>query len=412
MESRDAIYLIAAATLTAVLAYKLRHLYRNRANPKLWAICSLILFGGLEFWFSAPANASRVNEVTGVSNIAMPLIFCSATINAASVVVLALYWRYPPEAAWRRIRWVLALYGLDIAAMVVLFGMSSVPKERMFADFITEYATQPTVGAFLMIRFVTALITAGSIALCCFAWARSPDFDHLPWLRRALRLWAAASSCFAVYGAVSAGIVVATWLRMDALNQVFEAIVPLTALVGASFAGAALVAPLLGARWRALRLWVDQWRVFFLLRPLHRAMSRVAPGQVFVAEGKRLDPHHRTRRMVIEFGDWQLLLAPLLDPAIGAAAERLGQEADLASEDLATTVEAAQLKAALCTWERSGATDRGRTDPPTPRHDDARDGNLDSELLWWVRVARAFGSSPVVAKASAQQAGSPAARPV
>jgi hypothetical protein len=122
--------------------------------------------------------------------------------------------------------------------------------------------------------------------------------------------------------------------------------------------------------------------------------------------------------VVIELNDWRCTLAPLFDPVVEAAADRLCREAGLNEKQRAATVEAARLKAAMSLWRRHGTTpvaaatgleDRsedqsfdvqgGESHADTDAHDGVA---LDQELVWWTDVARAFGGSPIVAAALSQ----------
>ncbi|WP_441297560.1 DUF6545 domain-containing protein [Actinosynnema sp. ALI-1.44] len=107
-----------------------------------------------------------------------------------------------------------------------------------------------------------------------------------------------------------------------------------------------------------------------------------------MARGKRLCPHHRVRRQLLELSEWRWALAPRFDPDVRSAAERTARVRGLSGTDLDSAVEAAQLKAAVNHSRRAAGTAYPEA---------TQDGSgLDSECAWWVAVAQAFRGSPVV----------------
>ncbi|WP_046470407.1 MAB_1171c family putative transporter [Allosalinactinospora lopnorensis] len=400
MTSRDIVFAVCAAVLVAVLVYKLRHLRARWGDPRLWALCTVLFLLVVIMWFSAPASQSWAGRVTGIPNFAVLLNLCFSSAVAAAYLTLALLWRYPTERAWPPIRWILTAYALTLAAMVVLFGLSSVPEERPF-DFPVYYATQPTVAAFVGIWLVSLLVGGTILAYWCFSWARAED-SNLPWLRCGLRLYGTVPLIGNAYALLQLAAVCANWFGVHALNPLARWLtLPAGIAVGALLA-AALVVPVWGPRWPAVRLWARRWRVLPALWSLHRALRPVAPEVVFVAPGKRLNPHHRVRRMMMELSDWRWMLAPLFDPAVAAAAQRAGRQAGLTEHQISTVIEAAQLKAAARAWGDGARASDTAAERHSSCEEAPRDGAGVDELTWWLHLARAF-RSPMVETALAEQ---------
>lgn len=392
MQVRDLVFLLCAVAFAGVFVYKFRHLWSRWSSPMLWALCSIPLLGATDMWVLAPSNQSWLNEVTGVSNIGALFSNVLASAMAASFLTVALLWRYPAPEAWPRICRVLIAYGAAIAAASTLFAISSVPEERL-TDFGTNYATQFTVAAFLTICLAADVGGTAVLAILCLDWARRRDYAQVPWLRRGLRLYGLGSlvTALALFGEWV--ILASNWFGLHAWNSFTGVPTMFAALVAGPLVTGGLVVPIWGPRWPAVRRWMHLWRVLPVLRSLHRALRPVAPDIVFVSPGRRWNPHHRVRRMVIELSDWRWMLAPLFDPAVAAQAEERGRRAGLTGDALAAAVEAAALDAAVRAWERGDRPDAGPTgERPTHQEEDIRDGtDLETELAWWLEVARAFG---------------------
>lgn len=394
----NVVFPLCAVTLTILLGYKFRHLRSRWSNARVWALCATVFFFALSMWSAFPAGAIWITRTSGVPNLAELLTAVFLCALGASFLLLALLWRYPTATARPKIRWVLAVYSLVIAAITVLFMVSDVPVERP-VDFTFYYARQPTVAAMYSIYYVSTAIGATVLARWCFVWARHEDYASLPYLRRGLRLYGGAGIVLGVYSVVRLATMAANWAGSSALNPVGNDITVAAALGGCVLLGSALTVPVWGPRWRRVRRSVRLWADLWTLRPLRRALRETNPDVVFVAPGRRLDVQHRIRRAMIELSDWRWTLAPMFDPAVREAVCALGPRLGLTAGQLPVAVEAAQLRAALDAWRRGARAG----DFPADRFSDERDGtDLDGELAWWCQVARAFDRSAVVDRALAE----------
>ncbi|HEX2313918.1 MAG TPA: MAB_1171c family putative transporter [Thermomonospora sp.] len=396
---RNLAFPFCAAVLTAIFVYKLRHLRSQWGNARLWALCGTVFFFGATLWSASPAAAAWINRVTGVTNLAELVAAICLSGLAALFLILALLWRYPTSLAWPRLRWVLAGYSLLVTVISVLFVLSDVPVERTI-DYPYYYARQPTVAVSYTVYYTSTLAGSTILARWCFGWARHPDYAGLPYLRRGLRMYAGFGVVLSVYSLVRLVSLAGNWFGTDALNPIGSAASVVGAPFGCFFLAAAMVVPVYGPRWPRVRRAVRRAARFRTLRSLHRALTEVDPSVVFVARGRRLDLQHRIRRAIIELSDWRWALAPLFDATVEEVVHGLAGR-DLPEEELATLVEATQLRVALEAW-RAGARSAGA---PAHVHDE-RDGNdIDLELEWWCQVARAFARSPLVDQAVARVRG-------
>ncbi|WP_113703421.1 MAB_1171c family putative transporter [Nonomuraea lactucae] len=386
------VYPLCATVLTLLLAGRLRRLRRRRGSAPLWALCGTLFFPVLALWLRAGTNAEHFDRVTGVPNLSVLVLYSCTSAFTACALATTLLWREPAERARRRVRWVLAGYGLVIATMAALFFARPMPGEHPL-NFALHHGGQPTVRALAAVWLTSVLIGTVTFGWCCFTWARDGDYADHPWLRRGLRHYGAAGWVLATYTLVRGAAVGASWLGTPDLNTVATTAAAPVVLAGSFFLAAAVMLPVWGPRIQDLRRWAWGWRVFAGLWRLHRALRHVEPALVFVAPGRRLDPHHRVRRMVIELADWRWRLAPMFDPEVEEEATRLGRLADLPGDRLRAAVEAARLKAAAYASHRHP---RSRGPHLSEEEQDCGDIQIHAEVAWWTEVARAFRRSPIV----------------
>jgi hypothetical protein len=147
--------------------------------------------------------------------------------------------------------------------------------------------------------------------------------------------------------------------------------------------------------------WVRQRRAYRTLRPLWLDVYRASPGIALTPPESRLrellalrDLEFRLYRRVIEIRDGRLALLPYLDESAADVAARFGRREGLSGDDLEAVVEAARIAAAL---ESKAA---GRPPRRGGRETDVHGGHdLETEVTWLERVARAYVDSPVVRRA-------------
>ncbi|MFI6097035.1 MAB_1171c family putative transporter [Lentzea sp. NPDC051213] len=384
------IYLSCGIVGLLLLAYKIRALRSSWGSPRVVALISTVFFSAFAVLFAAPANITWINWVSGMPNFAALIVYSLVVCFAGAAFALVLYWRYPPEQAWHRVRLIIISYGSIVAAMIVLFFKSEVGEERQ-VDFDTFYATQPTVAVFLFIYLVATMVGCGGQAYHCWQGARDEAISARPWLARGLRWY-----CFAGLFPVAFAVIKLFVLLMDWVGERSFDVLSMTAPLMASLSifplVIAMALPVFGPRRPSPSLWVRRWRTYFALRPLHRALVHVNPGIVLIAPGKFLNPHHRVRRQIIELNDWRWALTPYFDLSVGETATSLARQAALPKDELAAVVEAAQLRAAGSGGRRKPAKRR-----PAAEIVDGTD--LATEHDRWVRISRAFQHSPIVVAA-------------
>ncbi|NGO47216.1 DUF6545 domain-containing protein [Streptomyces ureilyticus] len=261
----DFIFYLSGGLLLLACLLKLPALLRARGRDWLLSsICALLLVGGGVLITAAPSSVVFLRRVTGVTNLAAPVVYILLTAFSAASIVLVLHWRGGPDVAHTRrlSRITIVTYGIICALIAVLFALGDTPVERV-TDFDTYYATTPYIRE-MIVLYVTAhavaSLTAGRL---CWRW--SHDVDGM--LRVGLRVLAVCYLMhYGVYDPAVAGAVVARWAGYDwnFLIDVARAMTAPSAALGAI----GVILPLLGRRSEdAIRYWQ--------LAPLARAVRPV-----------------------------------------------------------------------------------------------------------------------------------------
>jgi hypothetical protein len=391
--SFDVIFLCGALLGGLALAYKALRLYRHGGHARSWALTITLAYAVGTAVMSVPMFTVWFDGFVGIASFSTLLEACMEAGFACGALSLVTYWRYPIRRACELV-WLFSkiFFGL-VAVLALLFILSTFPGGHM-VDFISQYAHQPTVSAFILVYLIPTTIATAASTRGCGKAAKDPDLAGFPWLRRVLRCLQIAVGFALVHLLGQYVGLFAVWFGWDSLNWVSPTARAVSAF---GFIPGAIAAALPGIERLKPRvgLAAERWQVFMLLRPMHRSLRYVNPAVVFVARGKRFDPHHRVRRQLLELSEWRWTLAPRFDPEVRSAAERIGALRGLTGVDLEVTVEAAQLKAAIHHTRRASGS-------PIVREVTHDGSGLDSEYAWWVAVAHAFRHSNVVTAALAE----------
>ncbi|TCO65894.1 MAB_1171c family putative transporter [Actinocrispum wychmicini] len=387
----DVVFLTGAIIGTLATTFKLSRLYRYGGHPRSWALTITLAYATGTAFMSAPSFTTWFDTWTGVGNFSTLLEVWFECGFACGAISLVTYWRFAAKRACQLVWRFSRIFFAVIVLLTALFLMSDVRGSDKLA-FTTQFGTQPTVAAFVLVYLIPTTIAVAASTRGCGRAAKDPDIANVPWLRRVLRCLQ-VGVMFALLHLLGQFFALASvWFEWQYVEWVPPVMSGLSVL---GFVPGAIAAVLPGVeRLRPqLGLCAERWHVFTLLRPLHRALRFVNPEVVFVAKGKKFSPHHRVRRQMLELSEWRWALAPRFDPTVRATAERIGVGCGLSGDELLATVEAAQLKAAIHAGRESD----------TVMVEATTDGSgLDSEYAWWVAVAKAFRDSPVVTAALAQ----------
>ena len=336
-----ALYLVWNTFGMLVLLFRWPAVGKRRWQPRAWTAYTMINCVSLFVLALGPYLGAAVRPQPPN---ALWLIIWSA-IGSGLVAVATLFYR-PPQPPMRRL-----LGGYDVAKVLGAIWLA------------TMVAPVPGSVRTVLMFVLPTLVGAGVLVYRCWRVARHGRLDVVAFVVGALAV-----------------VLLAYEIAHIVAGTPFIPATPMVALVARVPAGVDVVS----RAWR----WLDMWRAFGRLRPLHRALRKVNPAAVLVSRGKRFDPYHRIRRSLLELGEWRWALSARFDPTVAAQADRLGRRAGLTGTALSAVVEAAQLKAAASKPPRGNADVRTLTADGT---------GVAGERAWWTAVALAYRRSPVVA---------------
>ncbi|WP_329277410.1 MAB_1171c family putative transporter [Streptomyces sp. NBC_01451] len=253
--------------LTAALVFKLPSIVRLWRDPLRRAVGGLLLLACGIFVLAAPPAVAWTNRVTGVPNLAAPLVYSFLVAFCGASLLLMIAWRggltghSPGSARARRaMRWVAAGHMCVIVALWALFALADVPVERR-RDLDTYYARTPFMRE-LIVLYLLAHTTS-----CVLTYRLIRDWIHTValdvWLRRGLRSLAVGYAANLVFDAAKGTAVVARWAGAD-LDPLSTELAPLAAGFAAVLIATGFVLPHAGQYLR------DRWRI-------RRGLLRLGP---------------------------------------------------------------------------------------------------------------------------------------
>ena len=416
-----ALYAVCAAAGWLAFGYKLRDLRRDRDNRVLRAMVYAFCSFAAGVTFAIPPFASGVEGLTGLPNLAKLLAHAGVMAIAAQAEVLLLFLALPPEQAAPRARRRLWASGAAFAVLAALWV--STVRDDPPIRLTVEYASHPTVTAYLAVYLCVFVVYSADITRLCWRFAR---ISPRPWLRRGLRITAAGSAFGLTYCVTKAGFLAGYRLGRHPGGEAEIAAVLVT--VAALLMTVGFTLPAWGPTVDVALAWCRRQRTWRRLQPLWRDITAALPHLVLDDEAHRpivalRDIDYALHRRITEIRDGRLALRPFIDQDVAALATRLahitapaasgatddptsaGITAPAASDATddptsAATVEAAMIAAGIRA-ARSG-TPAGRPDHSKPY--DPPDG-YPGEIAWLTRVATAYTGSTVVARILAQTAG-------
>ncbi|WP_409235719.1 MAB_1171c family putative transporter [Streptomyces sp. PA5.6] len=339
----------------------------QRSVAMLLAVSSAMAF------FAAIPSIAWLNAVTGIPNIAAPVVYSLMTAYSGSCVILLIRWRGGPAARTRRAsRWCLAVHLAVITAIFGLFAAGDAPVERLH-DFDTYYATTPYLRAMICLYVSAHTVAALLMTFLCWRWSRSVH----GLLRAGLILLVIACLLNLSYDVCKIIAVVARWSGHDLDHLSTWAAPPLTAMASL-FQSSGFILPLAG-QWigRVRRTWAR----YRALEPLWAALRGTLPrGPVRIAWWS--SPELRLMQRESEIHDGVLALDPYFEPALRRAVSTRARSIGTPPEQAAAIGTAAMITAAL----------RARADDP--------EGDiLSSARAYQPDTSTAFGDLTSVSRA-------------
>ncbi|MEW2246165.1 MAB_1171c family putative transporter [Streptomyces sp. NPDC058733] len=276
---------IPTLVLASALAVKLPTIVRLWKDPLLRAVGGLLLLACAVFVFVAPSTIAWTNRVTGVPNIAAPLVYSLLTAFCGSCLLLIIAWRNGPSerspTTRRARRLVVTSYGAVIVALWLLFALADVPVERL-RDLDTYYATTPfmreEILLYLLAHCVAVLITSRLL----WNWVRTDGLDG--WLRWGLVFLGGGYAMNLVFDALKLTAVAARWSGHD-LDWLSTKAAPPVAGLSAVLIAVGFILPHIGQylqdRWRVRLAHRELAPLYQLLRSVHGSgvprLLRAAP---------------------------------------------------------------------------------------------------------------------------------------
>ncbi|MFI5782905.1 MAB_1171c family putative transporter [Nocardia sp. NPDC051570] len=373
------VFPIGAAVCVLALSYKLWDLRLNRRDPSLIALLVTFFCKAISFTFATPAVSAWVDERIGVPDIAILVTHLASVIASAAILVALMFWVHPGPRAWRHVGTRMAVAGLFVVALVVLWVVASRPGHARAAHYLVQNAHRPEGAAYLLLYVIAVGAGMVEIARLSLRYAR---LSSQAWLRWGLWVTAAGAADYLIYCLHRATAVVAPYLGLRPLG--WEFVTSLTAGVGVILFAIGLTMPSWGPRVSAAHGLARDYVACARLYPLWRALLQATPELALTASMPRTrfadwltlrDVSYRLYRRVIEIQDARHALRgyPPLDPPIQAEGH------DVAAE-------ASRLKAAIAAKARAERPRTGSGDGlAAPRGEDYAD-----EVHWLVNLARAF----------------------
>ncbi|WNM32767.1 MAB_1171c family putative transporter [Streptomyces sp. Li-HN-5-11] len=302
--------------LLLVCGLKIPALVRRRHDMLLRAACLLLFAAGCLMLLAAPNSIVALNRLTGITNVAAPVVYVTTIAFSGASLLLIVNWRPAPEEQTRRAsHWCVTAYSLAILAVIVLFWAGNAPVEQVTL-FDAYYANTPCIREMIVTYLVAQGVAMMTASTLCWRWSTEVDGS----LRAGLRILAPAYLIIVCYDVIRLVAVIARWTghKLDFLVDKVSA--PLAA--PASLLGAiGFALPLAGPRIAATARIVRQLRQ---LSPLWRALEAVpTPGAIRTSL-----PWWRTPPAVLLTGRKTALydairaLAPYCDPAVRESAYR------------------------------------------------------------------------------------------
>ncbi|MFJ2007844.1 DUF6545 domain-containing protein [Streptomyces chartreusis] len=339
--------------LLFVCGMKIPAMMRRRHDTLLRAACLLLFSAGCLMIFAAPDSITKLNQLSGIPNLAAPVVYATTTAFSGATLLLIVNWRpAPAEQTQQWSRMCVMAYGLCILALGALFWVGKTPVTQPTL-FDAYYATTPYIREMIVTYLVAQGMAMATASALCWRWSREVHGS----LRAGLRILAPAYLIIVCYDALRLTAVAARWTGHN-LDFLIDRVTPPLAAPACILGALGFVLPLTGPRIAETTRAIHQ---LWLLAPLWRALQDIStPGAI-----RAPLPWWRTPPAVLltarktALYDSILALTPYCDPTAREAAycqaRRQGDDEDRA----AVTADAAMILI---------AREQQRTTPGPPPH--------------------------------------------
>jgi hypothetical protein len=302
-------YAVPTALLATALLVKLPTFVRAWRDPDVRATTLLLTFATAVLVVITPVNIRRLNELTGVPNIASPWAYSFLTAFCATGLTMIIRWREEPsERRRRRMRRIYWVYAGVVVALWGTFLLAHAPEPRIY-DLDTYYASTPWMREHILLYLTAHMVS--SLVAAAMLWKWFPEVTDR-WLKSGVVLLQLGFASGLLFDAAKLTAVGARWsgTDWDALSTWWA---PPFALLEAALTALGFLVPQVGP---ALHRWVRDCREYRRLRPLWRSLRVLGASAAPARLGRwaPLDLRLMQRRQHIH--DALRLLNPYFDPEL------------------------------------------------------------------------------------------------
>ncbi|MPY30582.1 hypothetical protein FNH09_04430 [Streptomyces adustus] len=331
-------YAIPTVLLVLALVLKFPTLLRAWRDPDVRATTLLLTWAAAVLVVITPANIERLNQWTGVPNIAAPWAYSFLTAFCATSLTMIMRWREEPsERRRRRMRLIYLVYAGVIAALWVTFLLADVPVPRIY-DLDTYYAGTAWMREHILLYLLAHMVSALVAAYMLWKWF--PQVENR-WMKSGVVCLQSGFAFGLLYDAAKWAAIGARWAGTD-WDALSTQAAPPFALLEAILVAMGFIVPQAGP---FLQKWTRDQREYRRLYPLWRATRLLSPAAAKARIGvwAPLDLRLLQRRQRIH--DALRLLSPYVDDGLYARAytAALGTHTEKAAHGIAgaITVQAA-----------------------------------------------------------------------
>lgn len=263
-------YAVPTILLATALLLKFPTFLRAWRDPEVLATTLLLFWATSALVVIIPVNIERLNELTGVPNIAAPWAYSFLTASCATGLTMIMRWREEPSPRRRRrIRRIYWIYAGIIAALWVTFLVADAPHERIY-DLDTYYASTPWMREHILLYLLAHLASCLTAVYMLWKWFHEVEN---PWLKTGVVLLQVGFSGGLVFDAAKLTAITARWCGAN-WDWLSTKAAPPFALMEAALVAVGFIIPQAGP---ALKRLARDHSEYLRLRPLHRAARALEP---------------------------------------------------------------------------------------------------------------------------------------
>ncbi|MPY47736.1 MAB_1171c family putative transporter [Streptomyces acidicola] len=302
-------YSVPAVLLALALFFKIPTFIRAWRNPEVRATTLLLVWATAAITVIIPVNIERLNEVTGVPNIAAPWAYSFLTASGATGLAMIMRWsEEPSEHRRRKIRRIYAIYTGVIVVLWVTFFLADTPDVRIY-DLDTYYASTPWMREHILLYLLAHFTTCSASVFMLWKWFKEVEN---PWLKSGVVFLQGSFVLGLAFDISKLTAIMARWSGAD-WDWLSTKAAPPLALMEGVFAAVGFITPQAGP---ALKEWSRNWREYRRLRPLWRAVLVLAPAAATARFGYWVPLELRVMQRRQRIHDSLRLLAPYYNTAL------------------------------------------------------------------------------------------------